>query len=121
MRARVEQKEKLRQSRQFQEIYARGRRLKGPHLAIFCRLNGLPYNRLGLSVSKKRFKLSVRRHYIQRRLREAYRLNKLRFLPGHDIVITAFRFNKGKIRLVDIKSELLSLAGKAGLLKRNVQ
>ena len=110
--------ERLRDSRQFKEVYTWGRRLKGPHLAIFFMPNRLKTSRLGLSVTKKRFKLSARRHYIRRRLREAYRLNKMRFLPGYDIIITAFRFNKDKTSLEDIKKELLALAQKAGLLKQ---
>jgi len=79
--------------------------------------NKLNRNRLGLSVSKRRFKLSVRRHYIQRRLREAYRLDKWRFLPGYDVVLSAQRFKEGEARLADIQKEVLSLARRAGLLK----
>jgi ribonuclease P protein component len=105
-------------SHQFREVYSRGRRLKGPHLTILFIPNGLPCVRLGLSTSKKRFKLSVRRHYIQRRLREVYRRNKMCFLPGYDIVISAHSFDRGKTRFEDINNELLSLAQKAKLLKK---
>lgn len=113
----LNKQEKLRRSRQFQEAYIRGRRLSGPHLTIFFKPNQLQDSRLGLTVSKKRFKLSCRRHYIQRRLREAYRLNKKRFLPGYDIVISARRFDQGKTRFQDLQNELLSLAQKAKLLR----
>ncbi len=110
--------ERLRDSRQFKEVYKWGRRLKGPHLAIFFMPNKLKAKRLGLSVTKKRFRLSVRRQYIRRRLREAYRLNKMRLVPGYDIVIAALAFNKDKASLEEIKKEFLALAQKAGLLKR---
>ena len=113
----LKKQEKLRRRCEFKEIYTRGRRLNGPHLTIFFKANQLNFNRLGLSVTKKRFKLSVRRHSIQRRLREAYRLNKMRFLPGYDLVISAQRFDKDKTCFEDIKKELLSLAQKARLLK----
>lgn len=47
--------------------------------------------RIALSVSKKRFKRAVKRNYIKRLTREAYRLNKPAFyeniLPGHTIDI----------------------------------
>ena len=115
--SKLNKQEKLRRNCQFMEVYTRGRRLSGPHLTIFFIVNQLKVNRLGLSVRKKRFKLSTDRHYIQRRLREAYRLTKRRFLPGHDIVISAQRFNKGKTSFEEIKSELLSLAQKARLIK----
>ncbi|MCQ9207873.1 MAG: ribonuclease P protein component [Omnitrophica bacterium] len=113
----VNKQEKLKDSREFKEIYARGHRLSGPHLTIHHKPNHLQINRLGLSTSKKQFKLSVQRHYIQRCLREAYRLNKDRFLPGHDIVISARRWEKGKLHFREIKDELLFLAQKAKLLK----
>ncbi len=143
---KIKKQERLKASRQFQEIYIRGRRLSGPHLTIFFKPNQLTFNRLGLSVGKKSFRLSNRRHYIRRRLREAYRINKMRFLTGYDIIISVRprqdfgglspealakggvrRFahplragagvNKDKTRFVDIKNELLSLAQKARLLR----
>lgn len=116
-RLSLKKREKLRRFGEFREIYIGGRRLSGPHLTMFFKPNQLTHNRLGLSVAKKRFKLSTCRHNIQRCLREVYRLNKMRFLPGYDLVISAHRFNEDKIRLEDIKKELLSLAQKAGLLK----
>jgi ribonuclease P protein component len=125
-RLKLTKKERIRHSRDFKEIYRRGRRLKGPHLTIFFKPNRLGFNRLGLSVGKKRFKLSVRRHYIQRCLREAYRLNKGRFLPGYDIVISVQRFpppaskaspaEAAKGPLANIAEELIALAQKTGVL-----
>lgn len=113
----AKKQDRIRRSREFQEIYARGHKLSGPHLTVHHKPNHLQVNRLGLSTSKKRFKLSVQRHYAQRCLREAYRLNKDRFLPGHDIVISARRWERDKTRFAEIKDEFLSLAQKAGLLK----
>jgi len=133
--------ERVRRSREFKQIYSRARRLSGPHLTVFLEPNQLTYNRLGLSVSKRRFKLSVQRHCLLRRLREVYRLNKMRFLPGYDIVISvhrrrgfagpssvakdgstlaredARRFGQKNLRLKEIKEELLALAQRAGLLR----
>lgn len=121
--------ERVRRNRQFREIYTRGQRVSGPHLCLFFMPNKLAVVRLGLSVRKKRFRLSCRRHYIKRRLREAFRLNKMRFLPGYDIILSAHRFtqpqgnrkaggNKGEqITLQAIEKEMLWLAQKAGVLK----
>ncbi|NQS99757.1 MAG: ribonuclease P protein component [Candidatus Omnitrophica bacterium] len=108
---------RLRKNRQFVEVYLRGRRISGPHFTIFYKPNSLTLCRMGLSVRKKRFKLSARRHYIQRRLREVFRLNKERFLPGYDLVFSAHRFEKGKVDFRQITTEMLSLAQKAGVAK----
>ncbi len=77
-------------------------------------------------MTKKSFKLSTTRHSIQRRLREVYRLNKMRFLTGYDLVISMRRVartqgagsggSKGRVFAV-IKEELLALARQARLLK----
>lgn len=113
--------ERLRKRRDFISVYDRGLRHKGPHLTLFYLANKLDYNRLGISVSKKRFRLSVQRHYIQRLLRSAYRESKWSFLPGYDLVIVAHKFSAKKVDFAVIKQELLSVAGKKGLIKADVQ
>ncbi len=75
---------------------------------------------MGLSVSKNRFKLSTQRHLVQRRLKEALRLNKSQFLPGFDIVIGVQRFDVTKVTFAELQKELMVLAEKAGLLKKKV-
>jgi ribonuclease P protein component len=112
--------ERLRNSRRFREIIMWGRKIRGPHLTIFYQPNALRHNRLGISVRKKRVKLSTQRHLIKRRLREAYRTNKMLFLPGNDIVIS-FNGYKNKVmsnsvNFAQLRQELLLLAGKANLL-----
>lgn len=119
MMATLAKAQRLRRSERFRQVYAGGRRLSGPHLTIFYQANNLQHSRLGLTVTKRRFKLSCRRHYIQRRLREAYRHHQMLFLSGYDIVISAHRLEKGHAAYQQIKDELLALAQKAGLLKKN--
>lgn len=109
--------DRLRNSRDFKEIYARGYKLNGPHLILFWLPNQFKRNRLGISVTKKRFKLSTERHKLQRWLREAYRLNKAKLASGYDVVICAKRFNRAKMRFAQIQKELSELLLKAQLLK----
>ena len=117
-RLNFKKQERIRRSRDFKQLYSRARRLSGPHLTINFAPNQLTHNRLGLSVSKRRFRLSVQRHCLARLLREVYRLNKMRFLSGYDIIVSARRFEQRNPRLEEIKKELLALAQKAGLLKQ---
>ena len=113
----LETEDRLHHSRDFKEIYARGCKLNGPHLILFWLPNRSKRSRLGISVTKKRFKLSTERHRVQRWLREAYRLNKSRLVSGYDIVICARGFNKAKMRFAQINRELAGLLVKAQLFE----
>ncbi len=86
-----------------------------PLLVLYARKNRLNENRVGITVSKK-LGGAVVRNRVRRRLREVYRLNEDRFLPGYDIVVVA------RSRAVDASFEslcaaYLHLAEKAGILR----
>ena len=90
----------------------------GPYLILYARKNRTGTNRVGITVSKKLGKAHIRNR-IRRRLREVYRLNEDKFLPGWDIVVVA------RTRAVDaefskLTKSYLALAKKAGLLKEEV-
>ena len=57
-------------------------------LVVYVAPNGLTWSRLGLSVSK-RLGNAVRRNYIKRRLREAFRTEKSELPKGLDIICVA--------------------------------
>lgn len=118
-RLNLSNQERLRNRRQYAQVYQRGQRISGPRLIIYFLPNQLEFNRLGISVSKRNFKLSTRRHCIQRRLRELYRLHKRDFAPGYDIVISARRPQKHEFAYAQIEQELLGLAHKVKLLQSN--
>ncbi|MBN2097590.1 MAG: ribonuclease P protein component [Candidatus Omnitrophica bacterium] len=109
----LSREQRLRRTADFRQLYLSGRRVNGPSLSIFFRPNQLQFSRLGISVTKKRVKLSTRRHFLQRRLREAFRRKKQCFLPGYDLVFSARRM----LNFREIEAELLSLARKARLLQ----
>ena len=86
----------------------------GPYLVLYARKNRSETNRIGITVSKKLGKAHIRNR-IRRRLREIYRLNEEKFLPGWDIVLVG----RGKALDADftaMMSNFLSLAKKAGIL-----
>ena len=115
LRLNLSNQEKLRNRRQYAQVYQRGQRISGPRLIIYFLPNRLKFNRLGVSVSKKNFKLSVHRHYIQRRLREVYRLEKSDLTPGYDIVISVRRRQKHEFLYTQLRQELSALVRKAKL------
>ena len=101
----------------FRRLY-RTNGFAGPYLVLYARKNRTGGNRVGITVSKKLGKAHIRNR-IRRRLREVYRLNEDRFLPGWDIVLVG----RGKALDGDfeaITKSFLSLAGKAGILREEV-
>ncbi len=80
--------EKLKKSSQFSEVYKKGKS-SATRLVVLYRLeNGLDFNRVGYSVSKKVGK-SVVRNRAKRLIKEAYRLNELGEKKGCDLVFIA--------------------------------
>ena len=86
-------------------------------LVLYARKNRTDTNRVGITVSKKLGKAVVRNR-VRRRIREAYRLNEEKFLPGWDIVIVA-RSRAVEISFSKLNESLLSLAERADLLKKS--
>ncbi len=84
-------------------------------LVLYARKNRTDSNRVGITVSKKLGKAHVRNR-IRRRLREIYRLNEEKFLPGWDMVVVA----RTKAVFADFETltkAYLQLCEKAGLLQ----
>jgi len=84
-------------------------------LVVYARRNRLGANRVGITVGKKLGKAHIRNR-TRRRIREVYRLNEKRFLPGWDIVVVA------RTRAVDapfdqLTGSFLALAQKMGALR----
>jgi ribonuclease P protein component len=85
-------------------------------LVLYARKNRTSTNRVGITVSKKLGKAVVRNR-VRRRIREAYRLNEERFLPGWDIVIVA-RSRAVEVSFQKLTQSLLSLSEQAGIVEK---
>lgn len=85
------------------------------YLVLYARKNRTGANRVGITVSKK-LGCAVVRNRTRRRLREVYRLNEARFVPGWDIVVVA-RTRSVHADFTDLTTAYLSLAKKAGILR----
>ena len=83
-------------------------------LVLYARPNRLGQNRVGITVGKKLGKAHVRNR-ARRRLREVYRLNEEKFLPGYDIVVVA-RSRTVEAGFGELTKAYLALARKAGVL-----
>ena len=97
----------------FRRLYGTPGQANG-FLVLYARKNRLHQNRVGITVSKK-LGGAVVRNRVRRRLREVYRLNESRFLPGYDIVVVA-RTRAIHGDFADLCSAYLSAAEKAGIL-----
>ena len=78
----------LRKGKEFSDVYKSGNSKANKYLVMYVRNNGLSYNRIGISVSKK-VGNSVVRHRIRRLIKESLRLNGDRFNIGLDLVVIA--------------------------------
>ncbi len=109
----------LKQNHLFRRLYQKGKSAAGRELVVYCRKNGLPYNRLGLTAGTK-VGHAVVRNRIRRRFREAYRLNEEKLIPGYDIVLVARRA-AANARFWDIQRCMLKQMRRLGLVRKETQ
>ncbi len=108
----------LKQNHLFRRLYRRGKSSAGRFVVVYCRKNGLPYNRLGITAGTK-VGHAVVRNRIRRRIREAYRLSEGRYLLGYDIVVVArSRAAQGTYR--EIAECLMKQSQRVGLLRKEM-
>ena len=89
------------------------------YLVLYARRNRTETNRVGITVGKKLGKAHIRNR-TRRRIREIYRLNEERFLPGWDIVVVA-RSKAVDAEFARLTKSYLNLAKKAGILRNDPQ
>jgi ribonuclease P protein component len=101
--------ERLRRPRDFQRVYDRRRSASDEWLIVYACENGLPYCRLGLSVSRK-VGGAVRRNRFRRLYREAYRLSRPELPVGLDLVLIPRRAEEPTLE--QLKQSLRRLVGR---------
>ncbi|RKY37206.1 MAG: ribonuclease P protein component [Candidatus Omnitrophota bacterium] len=79
-------KEHLRKPAEFKKVYQYGCFKKNHFFLIYYLPNSLNYNRVGISISKKKCVNIVMRNRIKRLIKEVYRLHKHRFGTGFDFI-----------------------------------
>lgn len=78
----------IKDNKSFLKCYRRGGFCACPYLCVYFLKNDRPFNRFGVSVSKKQGKAVVRNR-IKRVFRAAYRLSETEFPIGYDFVFMA--------------------------------
>lgn len=104
----------LKRNYEFHRLYSKGKSAVTPYLVVYARKTKKSKNRIGITVSTKLGK-AVTRNRVRRRLREIYRLNEERFVPGTEIVVVA-RVRAVKAAYSQLEHAMLSACGKLGIL-----
>ena len=74
----------LKQNHEFRRLYQKGKSAVSPYFAVYCRRNGRPGSRLGITTGVK-LGNAVKRNFARRRIRELYRTNESKLIPGFDL------------------------------------
>lgn len=100
---------------QFRKLYQKGTSHVSPSVVVYAKRNGLPHNRVGITVSKKIGKAVVRNR-AKRRLREIYRTNLPNLRQGYDFVLVA-RGRTANTPYQKLLSDFVSAAQNVGVFK----
>jgi len=105
-------KEQLTAQAQYKNVYLQAAVQKNTICQMYVLNNGLDYNRLGISVTKRRCANLVMRNKIKRLIREVFRRNKQKFGQGRDIVVV-LRKAPHPINYEAMERTILMLLGKS--------
>lgn len=86
----------IKNNREFQYIYRRGRYAVSKALTVYMLPNNMQVNRIGITASKHYGK-SVKRNRIRRLIKESYRAIHDNLKIGYDFIIVARKTNKDDI------------------------
>lgn len=95
----------------FQRIFSEGVRVRGDTLVLVMAANELDRPRLGLSIGKTIWKSAVKRNFVRRVFREAFRLEQHELPRGFDVIAIAAR-PKLEPELAEARAEMVRLARK---------
>jgi len=101
------QERRLRRKREFDVVYAHGRRFGNSFFGVAAHVNDKGWARLGLAVAVKTAGNAVERNRIRRMIRESFRLHQHE-IPALDLVVSA-RLRARGIVATELRAQLESL------------
>ncbi len=105
---------RLRRNSEFTEVFQRGASFPGQRIVVYLLENGLPFNRVGIAVSRK-LGGAVARNRLKRVAREAYRACEAGLRRGLDLVLVP-RSRAKTASFQEVKAELLEVLSRSGAL-----
>lgn len=106
--------ESLKNNIDFRKVYDNGKSLSNKFLVMFYIKNGLSYNRVGFSTTKK-LGNAIIRNRVKRLIKEAFRLNNTDMSNGYDIIFLA-RIRSNTANYKDIEKSILNLLKRTKLI-----
>jgi len=107
-------KEKLKSREEIREVF-NSKNYYCDGARLFCRRNGLSYNRIAFTFTRK-FGNAVKRNHSRRLSRESYRILRNFLLKGYDLVLLVYTDDMDYKTRVNQLKELFS---RAGLMESN--
>ena len=102
----------LRKKADFDRLYKKGRSVGDKYVVVFCRANGLDFNRTGFLASKK-VGNSVRRNRARRLMKESFREIAGDCGTGQDLVFIARNTING-VKCMDVTRSMRSALKRIG-------
>jgi len=106
--------EKLKKNYEFRFILTKGKYYSGKYIYAFSVKNNSNKNRIGIAIGTKTGK-AVKRNYLKRIIREAYRLNEKTAGIGNSIVFSVKnKTNIAEISFKEVEKDITDILKKIG-------
>ena len=108
----------LKKNYEFQRVFKKGSWYGGNYFSIYISPNKKNSNYIGIAISKKVSKSSVKRNHLRRLIREAYRVHESECVIGFDIVfVWKISCSAENVTFHDIEEDFLKCFRKGQLLR----
>ena len=107
----MKQEVTLKKSVDFKKAFKEGRKLTGPHFAVYIRKNFKDFSRIGVAITKSQYKLATKRNKLRRIAKEFFKEQIRPNIKGRDVVLVS-RPGREVANLKSVIKDLKTLLGK---------